>query len=91
LGIITPGGLGTPDHMEAQDHFHNLVIKPIQTEILNIFNKLLLIRDKKPADLVVDQFQMVTVADKAPIKIEDINERRDVAVDEIKDETIQQQ
>jgi len=34
---------------------------------------------------------MVTVADKAPIKIEDINERRDVAVDEIKDETIQQQ
>jgi len=90
LGIITPGGLGTPDHMEAQDHFHNLVIKPIQTEILNIFNKLLLIRDKKPADLVVDQFQMVTVADKAPIKIEDINERRDVAVDEIKDETIQQ-
>lgn len=90
LGIITPGGLGTPDHLEAQDHFFNLVIKPTQTELLNVFNKLLLLRDKKTSDLIVDQFQMVTVADKAPVKIEDINERRDVSVDEIKDETIQQ-
>jgi len=90
LGIITPGGLGTPDHLEAQDHFFNLVIKPTQTELLNVFNKLLLLRDKKTSDLIVDQFQMVTVADKAPVKIEDINERKDVSVDEIKDETIQQ-
>jgi hypothetical protein len=90
LGIITPGGLGTPDHLEAQDHFHNLVIKPIQRELLNIFDKLLLLRDKRPAEIIVDQFQMITIADQAPVKVEDINETRDVAVDEIKDETIQQ-
>jgi hypothetical protein len=90
LGIITPGGLGTPDHIEAQDHFFNLVIKPLQREILNVFDKILLIRDRKPAEIVVDQFHMVTIADQAPIKVEDINETKDVAVDEIKDETIQQ-
>jgi hypothetical protein len=90
LGIITPGGLGTPDHIEAQDHFHNLVIKPLQREILNVFDKILLIRDRKPAEIIVDQFHMVTIADQAPIKVEDINETKDVAVDEIKDETIQQ-
>jgi hypothetical protein len=91
LGIITPGGLGTPDHIEAQDHFFNLVIKPLQREILNVFDKILLIRDRQPAELIVDQFHMVTIADQAPIKVEDINETRDVSVDEIKDETIQQQ
>jgi hypothetical protein len=91
LGIITPGGLGTPDHIESQDHFFNLVIKPLQREILTVFNKILLIRDRQPAEIVVDQFHMVTIADQAPIKVEDINETRDVSVDEIKDETIQQQ
>jgi hypothetical protein len=56
-----------------------------------VFNKILLIRDRQPAEIVVDQFHMVTIADQAPIKVEDINETRDVSVDEIKDETIQQQ
>jgi hypothetical protein len=90
LGIITPGGLGTPDHIQAQDHFFNLVIKPLQREILTVFDKILLIRDRQPAEIIVDQFQMVTIADQAPIKVEEINETKDVAVDEIKDETIQQ-
>lgn len=91
LGIITPGKLGVADHLEAQDHFQNLVVKPIQTEIKMVFEKLLLLRDKKPAEIEVDQFEMVTIADKAPIRIDEITEKKDVAVDENKnlDETIQ--
>ena len=73
LGIITPGGLGTPDHLEAQDHFQNLVIKPIQTEIKKVFEKLLLLRDKEPAELLIKQFTMVTIPDAAPIKTVDVN------------------
>jgi hypothetical protein len=73
LGIITPGGLGTPDHLEAQDHFQHLVIKPIQTEIKVVFEKLLLLRDKEPAIIKVKQFDMVTVPDKAPIETVDVN------------------
>jgi hypothetical protein len=73
LGIITPGGLGAPDHLEAQDHFQNLVIKPIQTEIKKVFEKLLLLRDKEPAELVIKQFTMVTIPDAAPIKTVDVN------------------
>jgi len=75
LGIITPGGLGTPDHLEAQDHFQHLVIKPIQTEIKKVFEKLLLLRDKRPAEIVVKQFDMVTVPDVAPVheNVNDVN------------------
>jgi hypothetical protein len=73
LGIITPGGLGTPDHLEAQDHFQHLVIKPIQTEIKVVFEKLLLLRDKEPAVIKVKQFDMVTVPDKQPIETVDVN------------------
>jgi hypothetical protein len=56
------------------------VIKPLQREILNVFDKILLIRDRQPAEIIVDQFHMVTIADQAPIKVEDINETKDVAV-----------
>jgi len=73
LGIITPGGLGTPDHLEAQDHFQNLVIKPIQTEIKKVMEKLLLLRDKVPATIVIEQFQMVTIPDAKPIETVDVN------------------
>lgn len=73
LGIITPGGLGTPDHLEAQDHFQHLVVKPIQTEIKKVFEKLLLLRDKTPATIVIKQFEMVSVPDEAPIETVDVN------------------
>ena len=72
LGIITPGGLGTPDHLEAQDHFQHLVIAPIQTEIKKVFEKLLLLRDKTPATIVVEQFKMVTIDDAKPTEQIDI-------------------
>lgn len=88
LGIITPGGLGTPDHLEAQDHFQHLVVKPIQTEIKKIFEKILLIRDGREAEIVIDQFEMVSIADKAPVKIEEIDENRNVGVVEDKTENI---
>jgi hypothetical protein len=86
LGIRTPGALGTPNHLEAQDHFQHLVINPIQEEIKKVFEKLLRLRDNKPAEIEIKQFKMVTVPDAAPIETVDVN--KDVAVDENKDETI---
>jgi hypothetical protein len=86
LGIRTPGALGSPDHLAAQNHFQHLVIFPLQQEVLGIFNKLLRLRDNKPAEIEVKQFEMVTVPDAAPI--ETVNVNKDVAVDENKDETI---
>lgn len=86
LGIITPGGLGTPDHLEAQDHFQHLVIKPIQTEIKHVFEKLLLLRDKVEAEIVIKQFQMVTTPDEKPI--EDVNVNKDVVGNINEDKTI---
>lgn len=82
LGIQTAGSLGTPDHLEAQDHFQHLVINPIQVEIKKVFEKLLRLRDNKPADIQIKQFQMVTIPDAAPIETVDVN--KDVAVDENK-------
>lgn len=81
LGIITPGGLGTPDHLEAQDHFQHLVIAPIQTEIKKVFEKLFLLRDKKEAKIVIEQFKMVTVPDAAPTHTTDVN--KDVVETEV--------
>ena len=86
LGIITPGGLGTPDHLEAQDHFQHLVIKPIQTEIKKVFEKLLLLRDKTPAEIVIDQFEMVTTPDMKPV--EDVNVKKEEVVGVDKNENI---
>ena len=81
LGIITPGGLGTPDHLEAQDHFQHLVIKPIQTEIKKVFEKLLLVRDGSPAQIDIKQFEMVTIPDAAPTENINVDKVEDVAVD----------
>ena len=81
LGIITPGGLGTPDHLEAQDHFQNLVVKPIQTEIKKVFEKMLNLRDRVPVEIEIKQFHMVTVPDAAPIETVDINKDEVVGVD----------
>ena len=87
LGIMTPGKLGTADHLEAQDHFQHLVIKPIQTEIKTVFEKLLTIRDAGvPTEMEVKQFEMVTMKDAAPTI--DINKNENVGV--VKDETIQE-
>lgn len=85
LGIMTPGKLGTADHLEAQDHFQNLVIKPLQTEIKVVFEKLLTLRDGGiPTEIDVKQFEMVTMKDAAPTI--DVNKNVDV----VKDETIQE-
>ena len=81
LGIITPGGLGTPDHLEAQDHFQHLVIKPIQTEIKKVFEKMLNLRDRMPIEIEIKQFQMVTVPDEKPIETVDVNKAEVVGVD----------
>lgn len=87
LGIMTPGKLGTADHLEAQDHFQNLVIKPLQTEIKTVFEKLLTIRDAGvPTEMEIKQFEMVTMKDAAPTI--DINKNEDVGV--VKDEKIQE-
>lgn len=85
LGIQTPGKLGVSDHLESQDHFQHLVIFPLQRELLNVFNRLLTLRDGKPTDLQVKQFEMVTIADTAPIRINkdtvDVNKTEEVGVD----------
>lgn len=85
LGIMTPGKLGTADHLEAQDHFQNLVIKPLQTEIKTVFEKLLTIRDAGVStEMEIKQFEMVTMKDAAPTI--DVNKNVDV----VKDEKIQE-
>lgn len=89
LGIQTPGALGAPNHLEAQDHFQHLVIEPIQTEIKTVFEKMLLLRDKTPIKIEVEQFKMVTVPDKAPIETVDVNKVEDVGVQ--KEEAINEQ
>jgi hypothetical protein len=73
LGIQTPGALGSSDHLEAQDHFQHLVIQPIQEEIKKVFEKLLNLRDGKPAEIEIKQFEMVTIPDEAPIETVDVN------------------
>ena len=86
LGVRTPSALGQPNHLEAQDHFQHLVINPIQKEIKSVFEKLLRLRDGKPAEIEIKQFEMVTIPDQAPV--ETVNVNKDVAVDEDKAETI---
>ena len=86
LGVRTPSALGQPNHLEAQDHFQHLVIQPIQKEIKTVFEKLLRLRDGKPAEIEIKQFEMVTIPDAAPV--ETVNVNKDVAVDENKNETI---
>lgn len=81
LGIQTPGRLGTPNHLEAQDHFNRLVIMPLQVEIKKVFEKLLLLRDKKPAEIEIKQFNMVSLPDQAPIETVNVDKVEDVGVD----------
>jgi hypothetical protein len=61
-----------------------LVIFNIQKEIKVVFEKLLRLRDGKPAEIEIKQFEMVTVPDAAPVETVDVN--KDVAVDEDKNE-----
>ena len=81
LGIITPGGLGTPDHLQAQSHFQNLVIKPIQTEIKKVFEKILNLRDRMPIEIEIKQFEIITRPDEKPIETVDVNKAEVVGVD----------
>jgi len=81
LGIQTPGRLGTPNHLEAQDHFFRLVISPLQVEIKKVFEKLLLLRDKKPAEIEIKQFKMVSIPDEAPVETVDVKKEEVVGVD----------
>lgn len=86
LGIRTPSALGSPNHLESFDHFTHTVVAPIQQELKSVFEKLLRLRDGKPAEIEIKQFEMVTIPDQAPV--ETVNVNKDVAVDEDKDETI---
>jgi hypothetical protein len=87
LGIQVPGALGSSEHLEAQDHFQQLVIKPIVTELKSVFQKLLMLRDGKPVELVVKPFTMVSLPDTAPI--ETVNVNKTETIGEVKDEKIQ--
>ena len=87
LGIQVPGSLGSSDHLEAQDHFQNLVVRPLQTEIKSAFQKLLSLRDGgKPTEIDIKQFVMVSLPDAAPIETIDVN--KDEIVGEDKQEII---
>ena len=89
LGIQSPGRLGTADHLESQDHFQNLVVKPLQTEAKMVFEKLLALRDGGvPTEIEVKQFTMVSLPDKAPIETVDVKKEEVVGVD--KAETIKE-
>ena len=77
LGINVPGKLGSPDHLEAQDHFENLVVKPIQEEIKRVFEKLLNLRDGEPAEIIIEQFKMVTAPDMKPTDVIDVSKNVD--------------
>jgi hypothetical protein len=81
LGIQTPSALGTPNHLEAQDHFQHLVIKPIQTEIKKVFEKVLNLRDRMPIEIEIKQFEMVSIPDAKPIETVDVNKAEVVGVD----------
>ena len=60
LGIKTQGQLGGRNELEeSYNLFQNIVIKPIQKEILEHFNKLLFLRDKTKYDLQVEQNQIL--------------------------------
>jgi uncharacterized protein affecting Mg2+/Co2+ transport len=90
LGIQVPGALGSSDHLEAQDHFQNLVIVPIQTEISTVFEKLLSLRDGGiPTTIEIEQFQMVSLPDMKPIETVDVNKVEGLDIN--KDETIKNQ
>lgn len=84
LGISTAGKLGTPDHLEAQNHFFNLVVKPMQQEMVKVFNKILTLRDGQPTDMKIEQFEIVTTPDVKPTEVIDetktLDENKDINI-----------
>jgi hypothetical protein len=91
LGIQTPGALGTPDHLQAQSHFFNLVIKPIQEEIKKVLEKLLTLRDGKPTEIEIQQFEIITMPDLAPVReaSDTVDVNKDITDTNSPDETSQ--
>jgi hypothetical protein len=60
LGIKTAGQLGGRNEMlDAYQLFLETVLKPIQSEMLKIFEKIIFIRDKQPIKLGVIQNQIL--------------------------------
>jgi len=60
LGIKTSGQLGGKDELlDAYNLFQNIVIQPIQQEVLQHFNKLLFLRDKEPIELSIEQVKFL--------------------------------
>jgi hypothetical protein len=60
LGIKTAGQLGGRNEMlDAYDLFLETVVKPIQEEVLKVFEKVLFIRDKQPINLGIEQNQLL--------------------------------
>lgn len=61
LGIQTPGKLdNSSDFAVAQDHYQHLVVEPLMQEIVSVFEKILMLRDKKPAHILVKPFEMIS-------------------------------
>jgi len=60
LGVKTAGTLGGRNEiLESYDLFGEIVLKPIQEEVLKAFEKVLFIRDKQPIDLQIEQNQLL--------------------------------
>lgn len=60
LGVKTAGQLGGRNEiLESYDLFGEIVLKPIQEEILKAFEKVLFIRDKQSIDLQIEQNQLL--------------------------------
>ena len=57
----TGGGLGSnKDEIEvAYNHWSNTVIKPIQRQLLEMFDKILFLRDRKPINIEVVQNKII--------------------------------
>jgi hypothetical protein len=61
LGIRVPGQLGGRNEMlDAYDLFLQTVIKPVQEEMLKVFEKVLFIRDKQTIKLDIVQNQILS-------------------------------
>ena len=60
LGVKTAGQLGGRNEiLESYDLFGEIVLKPIQEELLKGFEKVLFIRDKKEINLQIEQNQLL--------------------------------
>lgn len=60
LGIRVAGTLGGRNEMlDAYDLFLETVVKPVQEEMLKVFEKVLFLRDKKPINLGIEQNQLL--------------------------------